>query len=1059
MKFEIAACVLLVWACQYCLAAENDMPGDDAIAGVNYRTLTHVFRQRGKDEPPRSEYASITSFEELKSVADNWHYLGRYDLGRYSKTNDLIRSAVRFAAVKDENWGAANYYLAHMLLAGRYFKPGASVLASIVSASEIAVDASLRQKAMFDLAVFEFTKTTSAWSSGDYESAAYPDRSACDVARELFKRITESNSQVKTDMGADLHMLADAFLEALDQRKSHPRAKLDDVATVKTNLVKAREPYDMDGEQNGYLRQALTSMNSPAWKAHVETMSLEDRRLWATYAGWALFDLRNYQETINLLEPLLGSEIWENRLAYLNAQYYLAQSYERFGDLKKAKTIGRRVVAEGFDVRAMTPDKRQFFNRFVRPPKESFLWNEAAESQVLNPDKLATLGSTLDGWKIRQMTWPSAAEISSNKVAADAPAVGASQAQQSESPRASDVLSRMQAFDDTLMAGFTAGGTIPEGSFGIDSPKGRIAWTITMTNGRCVIVEKMLDEAAPAAGYVKQPEWLCPAGQFSGVTTTRITGFGPEYSIQCCVQDLYDIDPNGEPRKADADSPQMIVLYAADDPALTLPYKQIMWLLGRGYARFINEVEELAVQDDGTIRLVAAGTGLGGPRMGRWEMTVEPSADYMVRTATFSRKEEPMAVIATIGARRESGICIPQTANWQDSYGPGLSKRTVVYACETIKNEPDRAILETAQKALYGPYERYTDILDNRTRPSSPKRCKAGSQYPLSDRIDFSPRCNPEGQPWSIWGSPPTGPASDSGRDEKLLKLTEVAPQGIEVPQFENEGPAVQITHLLQAMRRARRPAANMRLRLVETRYGHPKDLSASGIVGPQKRRWERLIIVSGKRSQVETECRNYAEHLQAWESTKHVVSVYDGEKYRCLSAVAASGPEPEYFGTIDVKDDNRGVLSWSPLGWLLAADLPPETLANFDFKLQPSPADGMYVLDMINKRGGGRSRLTIDGNRGFNLVKVETFGYDGSPLYEGNFRLRRYGEIWYPCVYRSTGKRPPVRRTVEFKSVEFDVPVTDGMFGLEFPNGTRVRDRAAGVTFMMGAATEACLP
>ncbi len=314
--------------------------------------------------------------------------------------------------------------------------------------------------------------------------------------------------------------------------------------------------------------------------------------------------------------------------------------------------------------------------------------------------------------------------------------VGDLQGQQGELPQASEVLSKMRAFDDVFEAGFTASGVTPKGTFGVNSPEGRIAWTITVTDGQCAIVESIQDAKEPGVDYVKRPESLRKQeeklGQFAGVVKTRITYFGSEYSSRTSLLDMYGLGPDGQPQKMDTEGPQIIVLYHSDDPALTLPYKQILWSLGRGYTKFINEVTELAMQEDGTTHFKANGTGLGASRNGRWEITVDPSAAYLVRSAKFFRrpdKPEPMVVITTSGTKWEDGRCIPETASWQDNYGPGFSKRSVAYTCEMIRSEPDYDLLEMAQKKLYGPYERYTDVIDNRMTPSSIQRYKAGSEY------------------------------------------------------------------------------------------------------------------------------------------------------------------------------------------------------------------------------------------------------------------------------------------------------------------------------------------
>ncbi len=50
---------------------------------------------------------------------------------------------------------------------------------------------------------------------------------------------------------------------------------------------------------------------------------------------------------------------------------------------------------------------------------QTVLWNEVAQSQVINKSKLAKLDAVFPTWKIKQITWPSASEINTNKVTVD----------------------------------------------------------------------------------------------------------------------------------------------------------------------------------------------------------------------------------------------------------------------------------------------------------------------------------------------------------------------------------------------------------------------------------------------------------------------------------------------------------------------------------------------------------------------------------------------------------------------------------------------------------------
>jgi hypothetical protein len=46
-------------------------------------------------------------------------------------------------------------------------------------------------------------------------------------------------------------------------------------------------------------------------------------------------------------------------------------------------------------------------------------WNEAAQSQVLNKNELLKLGAAFPSWNIKQITWPSMAEVNAKSVTVD----------------------------------------------------------------------------------------------------------------------------------------------------------------------------------------------------------------------------------------------------------------------------------------------------------------------------------------------------------------------------------------------------------------------------------------------------------------------------------------------------------------------------------------------------------------------------------------------------------------------------------------------------------------
>jgi hypothetical protein len=94
---------------------------------------------------------------------------------------------------------------------------------------------------------------------------------------------------------------------------------------------------------------------------YLKNAPTNDKEVWATYAGLALFNRRKYEEVIRLLGPMVKSEVWDNKEAYIHAQYYLAASYQQLERTQQAQIIAKRVKSEGFSIDDFDPRMKAFF--------------------------------------------------------------------------------------------------------------------------------------------------------------------------------------------------------------------------------------------------------------------------------------------------------------------------------------------------------------------------------------------------------------------------------------------------------------------------------------------------------------------------------------------------------------------------------------------------------------------------------------------------------------------------------------------------------------------------
>ncbi len=269
------------------------------------------------------------------------------------------------------------------------------------------------------------------------------------------------------------------------------------------------------------------------------------------------------------------------------------------------------------------------------------------------------------------------------------------------------------------------------------------------------------------------------------------------------------------------------------------------------------------------------------------------------------------------------------------------------------------------------------------------------------------------------------------------------------------EGTAVKeqvgVESLLEAVIQASRPADSMRIKWTY------ETVEPSGV-----RRWvpdreppdqlpytsiEYSATIRGICSRIEKLQKTYAtsEKDEPYD-VRHSTAVFDGSRQiRLLDRIKGQGTTN--VGWQYLRDKNSNSLSKNLSGWPF--DLNNKTLIEkYSFRLLEKPNPGIYLLEII-KDNGSIYHWTIDGNRGFNVVRIECFRAPNDKAYEVNFKLRQYkDQIWYisereKIRYLSLGKggKKRIEHKVRITDAEFGVKVPDDTFVLEFPSGTKVWD------------------
>jgi len=295
---------------------------------------------------------------------------------------------------------------------------------------------------------------------------------------------------------------------------------------------------------------------------------------------------------------------------------------------------------------------------------------------------------------------------------------------------AADTLARMAAFDSVYEGSLTASGTgIFSGKPGI--PARPTVWMITTDGSRTFICEQATEIPPPDYEKTKRPIGGPRPGSGThysvpGILTKRQTFYGSEFSCTMSFHVTFRPNSKGE-LAASSDDKGAVLMYPPDSHALELVKWKKMSVLGRGFARYIDELTSVDDLADGTQQFVGSGTFL--TFKGTWEITIDPAAAYMVRSAVFSweRTGEPMVEVSTSGTKWFGKRCIPENSVWVQ-YKTADEKVEIPISCQSITSEPNVTLLKEAEEEVFGPYRGPTLVSDHRGIRNV-KRLKPGDTY------------------------------------------------------------------------------------------------------------------------------------------------------------------------------------------------------------------------------------------------------------------------------------------------------------------------------------------
>ncbi len=299
------------------------------------------------------------------------------------------------------------------------------------------------------------------------------------------------------------------------------------------------------------------------------------------------------------------------------------------------------------------------------------------------------------------------------------------------------ILAKLRAFDAKYESGLTVTAYSPGekhnyrpmGSRGAGVPDRFLPaigkhWTLTMAEGRRVLIVKSAEVPISTFRPVALTVPEAKAGRgFPGVEVADRTFWGQDYVGKVSVYRTYTRE--GRQIKVLAENTS-VYFCLPDDRSWDRPLMQLMWSMGRGYSKYIHELDSAVRLPNGSVK--CSGPGTDNPSdtdPARWELIVDPAADYMVRSAKFAEEGDPSAFyeVTTSGTKIMDKRIVPKTAVWRSG------DTRLMFSFRDVGQEPDSALLKTTEQAMLGPYTGSARVYDWRMKPLRSSLLKAGQKY------------------------------------------------------------------------------------------------------------------------------------------------------------------------------------------------------------------------------------------------------------------------------------------------------------------------------------------
>ena len=189
---------------------------------------------------------------------------------------------------------------------------------------------------------------------------------------------------------------------------------------------------------------------------------------------------------------------------------------------------------------------------------------------------------------------------------------------------------------------------------------------------------------------------------------------GPDRAVNLVRLQSHHVAPDGAVTK-DEEHVQLQQFAPGSDAAIPEIVHTIM-AFGRGFSRYLDTIEDVAEVGDGTTKIIAKGK-YGAALSGTWELVLEPAAEYLVRSATFTSETSGVVQVRVTTSGENKGGRVPLATSGTLTHALGSSGHTLKASLSEYGSGPDAEFLVKIRRSVAAELSPGAEIIDYTSSP------------------------------------------------------------------------------------------------------------------------------------------------------------------------------------------------------------------------------------------------------------------------------------------------------------------------------------------------------